>query len=240
MRVIGVFLLSVQIMLGAFWPDDLYLHRAMSAYTDERYQDAFDLFSKVEKKESRVFYNMANCLYRLQKYPEAIELYLKVENSHEKLHNIANSYVALHSCKNAVNYYELALRYQDDERTKFNLARCKKELEEMWKKKMKEKKNMEKAAGGGNADGSESDSKGDSPVEAQGKGSGKESALKADSQTPNENTTGAKEPQGKGNKGALINAYHTNKWDNQVKNQKIRTLLIPLEKGESGESRQPW
>lgn len=238
MKQLVVFLLMVNIMLGATWLDDLYLHRAMSAYADERYQDALNLFSKVEKKESRVYYNMGNCLYKLEKYPEAIELYLKVDNSHEKLHNIANSYVALHSCKNAVNYYKLAFQYKEDERTKFNLERCKRELEEAWKK-MREKE-KEKAAGGGNADGSERDSKGSNPAQSQGKGSGQESALNADSQITQEDNTGSKEPQGTGGKGGVINAYHTNKWDKQVKNQKIRTLLIPLEKGEPGESRQPW
>ena len=234
--------------------DDIHIYKAMKFYKNSEYKEAYENFEKIENKTDQIVYNMANSLYKQKKYRQAIKLYQKIKNenlAHKKYHNIANSYIFLENYEKAIEYYNKALKYSNDERTKFNLAMSENIKQEIEIEKLKRDNITNKMCRTGNrviwSD--------IVPEDVELKEDKKLSFLLRFDNISNlefedENKKGVYISEGKredDNKTVLrskeklkIDHYQKQKWDRKIENSSINTLIIPMEKGVVNDSKKPW
>ncbi|MEA2050563.1 MAG: VWA domain-containing protein, partial [Campylobacterota bacterium] len=123
------------------------IEEANKLYKDKNFTKAADIYRKLSTTPQS-FYNLANSLYKDKKYQEAIDTYSKIitNNNHleyQKLHNIANSYVMLNNLVKAKEFYEKALKLENDKQTKENLKLVNEALKKQNKKDKQDKQNKQ-------------------------------------------------------------------------------------------------
>ena len=130
-NIVFVLFLSISLFANIF--DDYNIINAQKSYEQKDYEKALIYLNKIKKQDSKVFYNRGNTLYKLKRYEDAINEYLKVLDvnlMHSVNHNIANAYLNLkneneeeniENLNKAIEFYNKALVYKDDEKTVYNL-----------------------------------------------------------------------------------------------------------------------
>ena len=116
MKIISIIILFTLTLYGNIF-DDLNIKDAQKAYEEKNYVQALNLLNKVRNQNSKIHYNIGNILYKMQKYEEAIIEYKKVIDSdllHSVIHNIANSYLMLENLDGAIEFYNKALKIQEN------------------------------------------------------------------------------------------------------------------------------
>jgi Ca-activated chloride channel family protein len=128
--------------------DDINIYQANQLLDKKEYQKAYDTLDNISNKSDKIYYNMANTLYKQGKYKEAIKNYDKVKQTslnYKKLHNLGNSYAKLKDYDKAIKSYEEALRVKNDKDTKYNLNLIKKkQQQDKEQKNKKDKKQKDK------------------------------------------------------------------------------------------------
>jgi len=124
------------------------IEQANRAYEAKEYEKSAALLNTLEKESPQKQYDIGNAYYKDKKYDEALNAYEKSEGVDEqtRLHNMGNSYFQKKELDKAIEFYENALKFKDDEDTKFNLelAKKQKKKEEEQKKQDKEQKEKQK------------------------------------------------------------------------------------------------
>ncbi len=251
--VLSLLFLSMTLFGNIF--EDFNIYNAQKEYEKQNYEKAFGHLSNIKKKDSKVYYNLGNTLYKMGKYEEAILEYSKVTNKdmqHIVNHNIANCHLKLENYEKAVEFYNKALVFKNDERTVYNL--------EMTKQKQKSLNDREIRDLNENV------------CEIQRKGIFEE--LKIDSifdfyeideniklfedeqtgiSTKNENSKitnnesneiylddKEKTKEELGKKEFKMNSYFDKKYDNNLDLKDSKTLIVPMEKGIINDNKKAW
>lgn len=127
-----VFILLFSIILHAFnFSLEYKLYQANSAYKKAHYKKALKLYEQIEPKSDKIYFNIANCYYRLKKYQKAIDYYKLTEGpkyNAKKLYNIGNAYVMQKNYLKAVIFYKNALKFSNKQQIKENLKYAKEQL----------------------------------------------------------------------------------------------------------------
>ncbi len=140
----GLFVVVAVLNGGVF--DFWRLDQAKKAYGEGNFTKAIDEFSKIDLKNDKAKYDLANSYYKAKDYKEAKELYTQIKDKSlefEKLHNLGNTLANLGDIDGAIKSYEAALKIRDDKDTKFNLELLKKRKKEQEKKKKQNKQNKQ-------------------------------------------------------------------------------------------------
>lgn len=133
MKIISIILFLTIALNGNIF-DDMNIKNAKEAYEEKNYILALNSLNEVRNKNSRVYYNIGNILYKMQKYEEAILEYKKVVDKdllHSANHNMANSYLMLEKLDEAIEFYNKALSHNNNQRTIYNLEMTKKKKLEL-------------------------------------------------------------------------------------------------------------
>ncbi len=249
---------TLQVALNASFFDELNLFKAQIEYKNKNYKLSLELYKKIEHKSNQIHYNMANILYKQKLYKKAILEYKNInslELNHQKLHNIANCYIALNKLDMAIAFYKSALKFKDDKDTKFNLYLAidiqNKQIE-IKKKEEADKKTqedemlarVEKTIDNEFDDTSKSD-------EGSIRKEKKEAKRKSDNISNIKNKQQVEDIKNNkildinGTKEKSITKIHLSdieedKWNKTLKNKTINTLLIPLENKGIENDKQPW
>lgn len=253
MKIFLVFVFFT-ISLFANLMDDIYVVKAVKAYEKKEYKKAYESFLKIENKSDKIVYNMANSLYKMKKYKEAIKLYEKIKDEslgHKKYHNLANSYIQLKEYKKAIEYYTMALKFKDDERTKYNLSLSENLQAEVLEKRKEESSEVtEKICKVGSktiwsiVEPKDDNLKRDerlsfllrfdniSNLEFDDE---KKNIYLSEEKRDDEDKTMLKSKED-----LKIDSYQKQKWDKRVKESTVKTLIIPIEKGVVSDSKKPW
>ncbi|WP_345977085.1 VWA domain-containing protein [Sulfurimonas sp. HSL3-7] len=132
----ALLLLAVNLVQPAQLKASLFDYRnldeAKSAYENEAFRASAKGYHRygIEHKSAEAIYNEANALYRLGRYERAIGLYnsihfVEAQKNHLLYHNLGNALVKLGDeahLKKAVEAYNKALRFQEDQASRENLA----------------------------------------------------------------------------------------------------------------------
>ena len=111
--------------------------RAKEAYARGDYPKASSLYQSLDQTNDNVAYDLGNAYYKEKAYEKALEAYQHVKEPSllpQTLHNIGNTYAALHQNDQAISAYESALKLKEDKDTRFNLDIIKKEQAKQDKK----------------------------------------------------------------------------------------------------------
>lgn len=234
--------------------DDYYIYKGNKFYEKKEYGTALKYLEKIENKNSKIFYNMGNILYIQGKYEEAIEHYEKIEDStikHQINHNIANSYVKLKNYEKAIEFYLKALEYKNDEKTKYNLELIKLKKEEIDKENQRAlvKESCPIKSFGSLVELHEDtifdkfNFDENKPMYKAKIDETKEnivSNIKSDD-TQRDIILDKEDTQIESKKAKFeLNPYFEQKWDKNIQEDSLKTLLIPLEKGVISDNKKPW
>ncbi len=125
----GLLLQPEPLTAGLF--DYKRLDAAKSAYQNEAYSKSSRVYQQyaLENESLEAIYNAANGYYRAGRYKEAVGLYesiyfVEADKNHQLYHNLGNALARLGSeddLKKAVEAYEKALTFRDDQATRENL-----------------------------------------------------------------------------------------------------------------------
>ncbi len=121
--------------------DDINIFKAQVEFKNKDYEKSLSYYKKVKSKNDEVYFNIANILYKQKRYKQAIDYYKKISKiqlTYKKLHNIGNSYIALGDIQNAINFYESALKFQNNSNTIYNLN-LSNEIKVLQEKELKDK-----------------------------------------------------------------------------------------------------
>ena len=117
--------------LNAGIVDEFKLFNANRQYKKSHFKKALNEYLQIEPKNDTVYFNIANCYYRLGKYQKAIDYYRLIKEpklNAKKLYNIGNAYVMQKNYLKAVLFYKNALRFSKDKKIKENLKYAQKRL----------------------------------------------------------------------------------------------------------------
>lgn len=254
MRIFLIILfLSIFLKANVFL-DDYYIYQTNKFYEKKEYEKALKYLEKIENKNSKIFYNMGNILYIQGKYEEAIDYYEKVKDlelKHQINHNMANSYVKLQNYEKAIEFYKKALEYKNDEKTKYNLELIKLKKEEIDKENQRIliKESCPVKSFGTLVELHEEtifdkfDFDEDKPMYKAKIDETKEnivSNIKTDD-TQRDILLDEKDNNIKSQKAKFeLNPYFEQKWDKNIQEDSLKTLLVPLEKGVISDNKKPW
>jgi len=138
-----IFILLFNTLSYASFLDDFIFYRAQNCYKNREYLKALNLFKSIEYKDEKVYYNIANTLFKLKRYKSSIAYYKMVDSvnlAYKVFYNIANAKAALKDYKSAIAFYKTALKYKDSKNARYNLNLAIKELSKLKKKEAKLKK----------------------------------------------------------------------------------------------------
>lgn len=252
MRVfLGVFLFCFSLTYASL-SDDLYIYKGIAAYKNKEYKKAYENFKKIENKTDEILYNMANSLYKSKEYKKAIAVYTKIEDeklAHKKYHNLANTYISMENYEKAIEFYKLALKYKNDEKTKFNLDLSENIYEEIKLEKIKRDNITNQMCKVGNRtiwsfiEPKDVELKEDKKLSfllrfdniSNLKLDKKENIYIGEGKREDDNKTVIRSKEK-----LKIDTYQKQKWDRRVEDKSINTLLIPMEKGVVSDSKKPW
>lgn len=103
---------------------------AQKEYKSGNYKRALKEFQKLPKN-SEIYFEIANTLYRLKKYHQALAYYKLITNPKlegAKLYNIANCYMRLNKLNRAIIFYKEASKFIKSKELKHNLLLAKNRL----------------------------------------------------------------------------------------------------------------
>ena len=233
--------------------DFSYLNEAKEAYKDKNYSKAQNLYGKIDNNEAK--FNQADSLYRQKKYQEAIDLYNTINEPKleaKKLHNIGNSYAQMKKFDDAIKSYKKALEISSDSDTKFNLDLLKKKKEEKKKKEKKNKdnkKDKKESDDKKNQKDKEENKKNQEKKESNNKKSQEEKKKKEEEQKKKDKKAQEKEKKQKEKQGKMgeenktqppISNMEERKWQKMLNQRGVKTLMIPLNKGDKHNETTPW
>lgn len=249
------FVICLYVIVSASVVDDYYTYKAQHYYTKGDLKNSFTYYEKIERKLDEVYYNMGNILYQTQNYKEAIILYEKITSKkllEKKWYNLANSYVQIEQYSKAVYYYQKLLQKQDDNDAKENLILVQNQIKKEYLQLLKEQENLSKAK----REGKEyEDLFEDSETESTEMMDEKDSNIGSKENISNLLYQNQKEKIYFKELPQLIElqtVQNTNeekfmvmeerRWDNLLKEKKIDSLIIPLNKKEvlDEDVKYPW
>lgn len=247
-----IFIFTLFLNANSFF-DDYYIYQSNKFYDKKEYSQALKNLQKIENKNSTVFYNIGNVFYKLGKYEEAIKSYEKVEDSklsHQKNHNIGNCYIKLENYDKAINHYEIALKFKNDEKSRFNLELSKLKKEELLKKR---KRKLVTQTCSVKSFGKTVELREDTIFDRLGfdenipmiKAKIDKNHKNKVSNTIDEEIKRdimideKKELKGEKTKVAM-DLYLEQKWQKRVEKESLKTLIIPLEKGFVNDDKKSW
>lgn len=248
-----IILFTIFLKANSFF-DDYYIYQTNKFYEKKEYEKALKYLEKIENKNSKIFYNMGNILYIQGKYEEAIDYYEKVKDlelNHQINHNIANAYVKLKNYEKAIEFYKKALEYKNDEKTKYNLELIKLKKEEIDKENQRSliKESCPVKSFGALVELHEDtifnkfDFDENNPMYKAKIDETKENIVSniKSNDTQRDIILDDKNIQIKSQKAKFeLNAYFEQKWEKNVQEDSLKTLLIPLEKGVISDNKKPW
>ena len=233
-----------------------YLNKAKSAYEKGDYEAASKNWDKVQSDEAT--YDKANALYKQKKYEEALTLYQSISDeklAFEKLHNMGNAQAQLGKTDDAIKSYEEALKIKEDKDTKFNLELLKKKKKQDKKNKdkknnkdkkdqkdKKQNKDNKKNQDQKNQDKNKENEKNKSKQDKQKEKDKKEAQKKkeAEEKKKKEEQKAAAKPQDKKNDNPPISDMEERKWQKQLDQKGLNTLMLPIRKGDNKNETTPW
>lgn len=254
MRVLlGIFILIISLNANSFL-DDYYIYQSNKFYDKKEYLLALENLEKVEKKDSKVFYNMGNIFYKLGKYKEAIKNYEKIQDNklfHQKNHNIANCYIKLEDYENAIKHNQIALKFKNDEKTKFNLELSLLKQDELIQKR---KKRLVTQTCPTKSFGKTVELKEDTIFDRLGfdeniplikakvdKNHKNKVSNTIDDDFKREIVVDEKKELNNNTKTKVaMDFYLEQKWQKKVEDDSMKTLIIPLEKGIVNDDKKSW
>jgi len=242
--------LSLILATNAFVFDFIDLNKAKKAYQQKDFKTSAKIYKKFKSQEA--IFNYANSLYKEKKFNEAIKEYNKISSKKllfKKLHNLGNSYAKTNQIDKAIKAYEDALKIKEDKDTRFNLELLKrKKRQQKQKNKQQNKKNNKKQSNKKNNSNKNKQNKKQS--KKQNKKNTKQdknkqnSKNKQDKQTKKNKQTKEKQKQkqnikkekkAKQSKKVPISDIEERKWKKLLGEKRIRTLMLPIQKGETNE-----
>ena len=117
-------LLIIPILAFSSINNDYLQYKAQNAYQSKNYKEALKIYTQLEPKSDKIYYNIANCLYKLKDYTKAIEYYKLIKSTNltaKKLYNIANAYVMQKNYLKGIIFYKNALKFENNPKFKENL-----------------------------------------------------------------------------------------------------------------------
>ncbi|KIM11595.1 MAG: hypothetical protein KU37_05200 [Sulfuricurvum sp. PC08-66] len=147
MGAVALVLLFLPQESHAAWDDFRTIAKAKEAYEKGDYNQSTPLYEKLarENPTPERSYNWANSLYKEGNYEEAIKRYEAIDTNattptfaHQTLHNMGNSYANLQRYNEAVDAYEKALQFYEDNATKENLEAVRQALQEQKEQEQQE------------------------------------------------------------------------------------------------------
>ena len=97
-------------------------------YEQKRLNLSLKYYNKIVNKSDKIYYNIANILYKQKNYTKAIMEYDKIKSKqleYKKLHNLGNCYAQLNQIDKSIQYYKEALKIKNDQDTNSNLQMLK-------------------------------------------------------------------------------------------------------------------
>ena len=223
------FLLIFIISISAFASilDFKYINAAKEAYQNGDYKKAIENYLKVEDKNDKILFNLADSYYKAKEYEKAFKLYKQIKDKDlefKKLHNMGNTLAHLGKIDEAIKAYEKALKIKEDKDTRFNL-----ELLKKMKKNQKKKQNKNNQNKNSNKNNNEKNKK------DQNK-NGKENSKENKNNKQKNQNKGKKDKKLKPKpnlKPAPISDMEVRKYEKMLNKRGVNTLLLPLNtKGE--------
>ncbi len=236
------FLLIFIISISAFASilDFKYINAAKEAYQNGDYKKAIENYLKVEDKNDKILFNLADSYYKAKEYEKAFRLYREIKDKNlefKKLHNMGNTLAHLGKIDEAIRAYEKALKIKEDKDTRFNLELLKK-MKKNQKKKQNNKNNKQKQ----NKNNQKNNNKQNKNSNQNNKN--KKDQNKSNKENSKENKNNKQKNQNKGKKNkqlkpkpnlkpAPISDMEVRKYEKMLNKRGVNTLLLPLNtKGE--------
>ncbi len=234
------FLLIFIISISAFASilDFKYINAAKEAYQNGDYKKAIENYIKVEDKNDKILFNLADSYYKAKEYEKAFRLYREIKDKNlefKKLHNMGNTLAHLGKIDEAIRVYEKALKIKEDKDTRFNLELLKK-MKKNQKKKQNNKNNKQ------NKNNKKNNNKQNKNSNQNNKN--KKDQNKSNKENSKENKNNKQKNQNKGKKDkklkpkpnlkpAPISNMEVRKYEKMLNKRGVNTLLLPLNtKGE--------
>jgi len=249
-------------------PLDFYtLHKAESAYKAGRYVESARLYDKLAKtKGDSARLNAGDAWYKAGDYAKAKERFEKITDRSlrfQKWHNLGNTYAHLGKIERAIEAYKKALKIKDDPDTRYNLQLLQKAQKKrkksssqqngaQKKRKQKEKKSHKSGSKRNNQQNKKSSDK----KRDQNKKENKKSSKKAKNGHAKEQKRQQKKTQKSERnrqkaqqmqqhmKEEPISDMELRKWEKMLKQRRIRTLMLPMNRSEqprrSDDAIHPW
>lgn len=253
-KIFALSLMLTTFVYGGFF-DDIYIYQAQKHLKNNKLDLANNYFFKVEDKSDEVYYNIANIFYKQGDYKKAIFYYKKIHSSklfHKKFHNIGNSYMKQNKLDKAIYFYKKALKIEKTRKTKDNLELANSmKLKEEMKELRKIKKNSIRSGFSQEMDIEFDDN---DEISKQEKENYEDVILKSKNNITNTTSLNQNETISLKNfeedkrEVKLVNDEYFSdieekKWDNLLKDRKMNTLIIPLNKEEDDINEnisKPW
>ncbi len=237
-KLLLIFIISISAFASIL--DFKYINAAKEAYQNGDYKKAIENYLKVEDKNDKILFNLADSYYKAKEYEKAFRLYSQIKNKDlefKKLHNMGNTLAHLGKIDEAIKAYEKALKIKEDKDTRFNLELLKK-MKKNQKKKQKKKNNNQKK----NKNNKKNNNKQNKNSNQNNKN--KKDQNKSNKENSKENKNNKQKNQNKGKKDkkpkpkqktkkAPISDMEVRKYEKMLNKRGVNTLLLPLNtKGE--------
>jgi Ca-activated chloride channel family protein len=184
--------------------------------------------------------------YKNKKYTKAILLYKRIEDSNYIIYyNLGNCYAMLHQYKLAIAFYKNSLKYQTDSDALSNLSLIKKlyQKEEDIRNKSKKATSTIKSHEADEID-IENDTLSTGIDGKNNKGSRRVDNISNQMHNSSDDEIyipiNYEQNQTKIEKKYLFNDIQERRYDKQLSNRKLHTLLIPLENTKGTDEQYPW
>ncbi len=115
------------------------IYMAQKKYLQHKNRQALAYYQHIRKKNSIIYFDIADILYKQKRFYEALTNYKKVTSKQlfaRKYYNMANCYVRLARLQEAVYFYKKNLKIEYDKNAVINLKRIETVLKKRKKKKV--------------------------------------------------------------------------------------------------------
>lgn len=215
MRFILLLFLTINVVEAGLL-DFLNIKQANIAYENKNYQLATEKFANINNDTARL--NQANSLYKQGLYKQALEKYQDIKQkdlNFDRLYNSGNAYAKLKKINEAIDSYKMALKLKQDADAQFNLK--------LLKEQKTKRKNNQQAKKNKNKD----------------KKQKKNTHQKKQKQASSKKSSDKEKSEDKQQQIKKLNAIKQQRWEKSL-NRKLRTLLIPLNKQQDNNEKNPW